>query len=216
MLLVNKLLLHLLLLPVPFEVLLIIFLAQSDASAPPSPKGHHRSQSDGTVMSTNEEYAENKKETDKKTVKNILSQLLPSSSTFSQLSVSQKGYLEAQFLTLLFILQLPFSSQEHYILGGTLAAIVVYETEPSSIIAYALNSYDYKRSLDELIAKKTQSTEPSPSPVYKRKGTSDRLENSDLNSSLEKSTGLLSFLRNKDAKGDGLAPNQNPMAIATP
>lgn len=66
----------------------IIFSGQSDASAPPSPKGHHRSQSDGTVMSLNEEYTENKKESDKKSVKNILSQLLPSSSTFSPLPVS--------------------------------------------------------------------------------------------------------------------------------
>lgn len=113
----------------------------------------------------------------------------------------------------IFFLQLPFSVQEHFILGGTLAAIIVYETEPSSIIAYALNSHDYKRSLDEFISKKPQSTEPSPSPVYKRKGVSDRQENSDLTSSLEKSTGLLSFLRNKDAKTEGSATNQSSVTI---
>lgn len=113
-------------------------------------------------------------------------------------------------------MQLPFSSQEHFILGGTLAAIIVYETEPSSIIAYALNSYDYKKSLDEFISKKPQNTEPSPSPVYKRKGVSDRTENSDINSSLEKSTGLLSFLRNKEVKSEGLVPSQNGTPIETP
>lgn len=72
-----------------FIDLFLMFSVPSDVSAPPSPKGHHRSQSDGTVMSSNEEHVENKKETDKKTVKNILSQFLPSSSTFSQLAVSQ-------------------------------------------------------------------------------------------------------------------------------
>lgn len=59
---------------------------QLDDSA--SPKGHQRSQSDGTVMSLNEESTDSKKEADKKTVKNILSQLLPSSSNLAQIVVS--------------------------------------------------------------------------------------------------------------------------------
>lgn len=78
----------------------------------------------------------------------------------------------------------------------------VYENEVSSIVAYALNSYDYKRLYDEIIGKKSICSEQTPSPVHKRKIASENRESGEFNSSLEKSTGLLSFLRNKDVKND--------------
>lgn len=46
--------------------------------------------------------------------------------------------------------------------------IVVYESEPSSIIAYALDSHDYKHALNELM-RSTKGPELNPSPLYKRK-----------------------------------------------
>lgn len=52
-----------------------------------SPKRHQRSQSDGTVINTSEESTDSKKDADKKTVKNILSQLLPSSTNLAQITV---------------------------------------------------------------------------------------------------------------------------------
>lgn len=78
----------------------------------------------------------------------------------------------------------------------------VYENEVSSIVAYALNSYDYKRLFDEIVGKKPISAEQTPSPVHKRKIANENRESGEFNSSLEKSTGLLSFLRNKDSKNE--------------
>ncbi|KAK4877008.1 hypothetical protein RN001_009514 [Aquatica leii] len=148
-----------------------------------SPKVHHRSQSDGTTMLQTiqyDDFPDSKKEVDKKTVKTILSQLLPSSATVTPM-------------------QHPFNQQEHYTLPtGVSVPIVVYETEPSSIVAYALNSYDYKRSLDEIAGRKPQSAEQSPSPVHKRKSQSDK----DPNENDSSSNRILSFLRNKDSKTD--------------
>lgn len=60
----------------------------SELSASSSPKCHHRSQSDGTTMLHNEEQNDCKKDPDKKTVKNILSQLLPSSNALTLIPVS--------------------------------------------------------------------------------------------------------------------------------
>ncbi|RZB49897.1 1-phosphatidylinositol 3-phosphate 5-kinase [Asbolus verrucosus] len=153
-----------------------------------SPKCHQRSQSDGTVMSHNKDQLEAKKDSDKKTVKNMFSQLLPSS-------------------TALTLIPNPFNAQDHYTLPtGVSVPIVVYESEPSSIIAYALNSYDYKKSFEELIMKKINA-EQTPSPVVKRKSQNDK-DKSDTND--DKASGLLGFLRNKDSKND-LSPIVNTL-----
>ncbi|KAF5269883.1 hypothetical protein FQR65_LT05681 [Abscondita terminalis] len=164
------------------------------SSASSSPKVHHRSQSDGTAMvqvTQHDDSQDIKKEVDKKTVKNILSQLLPSSATVT-------------------LLQHPFNQQEHYTLPtGVSIPIVVYETEFSSIVAYALNSYDYKRALDELFGKKPQSAEQSPSPVHKRKSQSDK----DQNENDSSSSRILSFLRNKDSKTDLLHTATNGASL---
>ncbi|XP_025836877.1 1-phosphatidylinositol 3-phosphate 5-kinase isoform X2 [Agrilus planipennis] len=148
-------------------------------------KGHQRSQSDGTTISQNEDSYDGKKETDRKTVKNILSQFLPSSTATT-------------------LLPNPFSLHEHYSLpAGVYTPLVVYENEPSSIIAYALNSYDYKKFFEEIKARKSQSGELSPSPIVKRKSQDrDRNDVNDLTTSIEKSGGILSFLRSKESKQD--------------
>ncbi|KAK5642357.1 hypothetical protein RI129_008524 [Pyrocoelia pectoralis] len=155
-----------------------------DEKVSSSPKIHHRSQSDGTAMAQMilyDDFQDNKKEIDKKTVKNILSQLLPSSANVTPM-------------------QQPFGTQEHYTLPtGVSIPLVVYESEPSSIVAYALNSFDYKRSLDEMMGKKPQSAEQSPSPVHKRKSQSDKDQTESGDSS---SSRILSFLRSKDSKND--------------
>lgn len=69
----------------------------------------------------------------------------------------------------------------------------MYENEISSIIAYALNSFEYKKCMEELTNKKGHSIEQTPSPVTKRKNANDK-EKSDE----EKASGLLGFLRTKD------------------
>lgn len=71
---------------------------------------------------------------------------------------------------------------------GISVPIIVYESEPSSIIAYSLNSYDYKKSFEDLTKK--SNTEQTPSPVIKRKN-----QNQDKN---DENSGLLGFLRNKN------------------
>jgi 1-phosphatidylinositol-3-phosphate 5-kinase len=99
-------------------------------------------------------------------------------------------------------LQSPFSTQDHYTLPtGVSVPIVVYEGEPSSIVAYSLNSYDYKKSFEEITSKKN-AAEQTPSPVVKRKSQSqDKSETND-----DKASGLLGFLRNKDSKNDLSSP----------
>ncbi|KAJ3663453.1 hypothetical protein Zmor_007712 [Zophobas morio] len=155
----------------------------SDLSMSNSPKCHQRSQSDGTTMSHNEDQNDFKKDYDKKSVKNILSQLLPSS-------------------TALTLIPNPFNTQDHYTLPtGVSVPIVVYESEPSSIIAYSLNSCDYKKSFDELTARKP-SAEQTPSPVVKRRSHSQ-----DKNDSDDKTSGLLGFLRN--SKNDASSPTNS-------
>lgn len=68
--------------------------------------------------------------------------------------------------------------------------IPVFENEPSSIVAYALNSLDYK----ELTSKKSLTGEQTPSPSAKRKNHSEKID--------DDKGGLLGFLRTKDSKTD--------------
>ncbi|KAG8034945.1 hypothetical protein G9C98_008021, partial [Cotesia typhae] len=92
-----------------------------------SSKSHHRSYSD-VLPVTCEDIPDRKKK--KKT---ILSQLLPSVTITTPISN-------------------PLSALEHHLLPlGSVVPVVVYESEPSSIIAYALDSHDYKHALQEII-----------------------------------------------------------------
>nr|CAD7457165.1 unnamed protein product [Timema tahoe] len=105
-----------------------------------SPRGHVRTPSD---VSAALEEKQSHPNTDKKSVKTILSQLLPSTSGTAALQSS-------------------LSPQEHHLSSlGCTVPIVVYENEPSSIIAYALSSPDYHCSLDDAIAKQHSFGEPS-------------------------------------------------------
>lgn len=82
--------------------------------------------------------------------------------------------------------------------------MIAYENEPISIVAHALNSFEYKKSFDEYIGKQNQNSDTPSSPVCKKRGQ----ENAEVTSSLEKSAGLLSFLRNKEGKPDSACSNQ--------
>lgn len=64
-----------------------LYFKDDENKLPPSPKCHQRSYSDGTVLSQNEDNLDSKKESDKKSVKNIFSQLLPTNSTFTPIPV---------------------------------------------------------------------------------------------------------------------------------
>ncbi|KYN10309.1 Putative 1-phosphatidylinositol-3-phosphate 5-kinase [Trachymyrmex cornetzi] len=109
-----------------------------------SPKMHQRSHSDVLPLSSDEMHDKKKKK------KTILSQLLPSVSVNHTISN-------------------PLGSLEHYLLPlGSVVPIVVYESELSSIIAYALDSHDYKHALQELL-RSTKGPESNPSPLSKRK-----------------------------------------------
>ncbi|XP_039284821.1 putative 1-phosphatidylinositol 3-phosphate 5-kinase [Nilaparvata lugens] len=122
---------------------------------------------------------------DKKTVKTILSQLLPTQQIAAPI-------------------QSPMSPQEHHCLPlGVSVPVVVYEREPSSIIAYALSCHDYRIDLEELrnSNKGPPSEQPSPSPVNKRKsGTSESMRESiseapSTHEHRRTGSGMLSFLR---------------------
>ncbi|CAH1155707.1 unnamed protein product [Phaedon cochleariae] len=148
--------------------------SDSDSFTPSSPRSHHRSQSDGTAICQIEDSVDGKKESDKK-LKTILSHLLPSSTNISTIPA-------------------PFGNQEHYILPESYIPVVVKENEPSSVIAYTLASSDYKKTLEELVGRKTQNDQSS-SPICKRRNNScDNDKNDD-----DKSMSLLGFLRSKES-----------------
>ncbi|XP_008558177.1 1-phosphatidylinositol 3-phosphate 5-kinase isoform X2 [Microplitis demolitor] len=111
-----------------------------------SPKSHHRSYSDVLPVVTSDDMPDRKKK--KKT---ILSQLLPST-TITTPIYNPLGVLEHHLLPL-----------------GSVVPIVVYESEPSSIIAYALDSHDYKHALQEIIRTTKIPTDQTQSPLIKRK-----------------------------------------------
>lgn len=142
-----------------------------------------RRQSDGSSITQTEDSPESKKELAKKTeksVKNILDKLLPSSGQ-------------------LIFIQNPFLPQEHYNLPtGLFGPIIVTEAEVSSIIAFALNSFEYKKALEDLTIKKVNGSEQTPSPVTKRKSAAEK----ERNENDDKASGLLGFLRTKDSKTD--------------
>uniref|UniRef100_A0A023F0I5 1-phosphatidylinositol-3-phosphate 5-kinase n=1 Tax=Triatoma infestans TaxID=30076 RepID=A0A023F0I5_TRIIF len=109
---------------------------------------------------------------DKKSVKAILAQLLPSSSHNQHI-------------------QIPMGNLEHHLLPlGYLVPVIVYEKEPSSIIAYALNCVEYKAALDQIrtsvgssfTGNISASTDQSAknSPAAKRRSTPLDLGNKDL------------------------------------
>ncbi|OXU27408.1 hypothetical protein TSAR_004798 [Trichomalopsis sarcophagae] len=145
-----------------------------------SPKTHERSFSD-TMPPTAEDAPDKKKK--KKT---ILSQLLPSTSTTTTIPN-------------------PLGPLEHHLLPlGSVVPIVVYESEPSSIIAYALDSHDYKHALQEQL-RGTKGPELNPSPLYRRKLPENKENVSEINQSGEsKRPSVLSFLR-------GNSPNPNAL-----
>ena len=73
--------------------------------------------------------------------------------------------------------------------------IVVYETEPSSIIAYALDSHEYKHALLEPF-RNTRGLDANPSPLNKRKLQENKESTSEpIQSAESKRPSVLSFLR---------------------
>ncbi|KYM97169.1 1-phosphatidylinositol-3-phosphate 5-kinase [Cyphomyrmex costatus] len=136
-----------------------------------SPKMHQRSHSDVLPLSSDDIHDKKKKK------KTILSQLLPSVSVNHTISN-------------------PLGSLEHYLLPlGSVVPIVVYESELSSIIAYALDSHDYKHALQELL-RTTKGPESNPSPLSKRKFPEGKDSSQDLAQLSEfKRPSVLSFFR---------------------
>ncbi|XP_045464624.1 1-phosphatidylinositol 3-phosphate 5-kinase [Harmonia axyridis] len=138
-------------------------------------KQNQKSQLDTPLPSN--DIGEMKRESDKKSVKTLLSQLLPSSAPSSMIAN-------------------PFSIHDHYNLpSGVHATLTVAEDDLSSIIAYALNSHELVRLIEDL-KQPVQSVDASCSPGNKRRSQSDKDMGEDKNS------GLLGFLRNKDSKTD--------------
>ncbi|XP_076663610.1 1-phosphatidylinositol 3-phosphate 5-kinase fab1 isoform X2 [Andrena cerasifolii] len=136
-----------------------------------SPKMHQRSHSDVLPL-TLEDMPDKKKK--KKT---ILSQLLPSVPVIQPIPN-------------------PLGTLEHHLLPlGSVVPIVVYESEPSSIIAYALDSHDYKHALHELM-RSTKGPDLHPSPLIKRKFPENKENVPDLMQSGDfKRPSVLSFFR---------------------
>ncbi|XP_020286766.1 1-phosphatidylinositol 3-phosphate 5-kinase isoform X2 [Pseudomyrmex gracilis] len=147
-----------------------------------SPKVHQRSHSDVLPLSSDEIPDKKKKK------KTILSQLLPSVSVNHTITN-------------------PLGPLEHYLLPlGSVVPIVVYESEPSSIIAYALDSHDYKHALQEL-SRATKGQDFNSSPLSKRKFSEGKDNTLDLAQSGDfKRPSVLSFFR-----GNSPNPTSSPI-----
>jgi 1-phosphatidylinositol-3-phosphate 5-kinase len=111
---------------------------------------------DGGTMtrSTDELQNEKKDKIDKKTIKRLLSAILPSSSDQNPL-------------------QSPYSVNEHFCLPIGQFPILVHDQDLSSIIAYSLMSYDYKKMLENLVNTPQEAPASNNSPNLKRKNLSD-------------------------------------------
>lgn len=108
--------------------------------------------SDMMTKSADGLHVDKKEKIDKKMIKRLLSNLLPSSSDQNPL-VS------------------PFSPNEHFTIPTGQFPILVHDQDLSSIIAYSLMSYDYKKSLENLIAPPIDSA-ANNSPSLKRRNQS--------------------------------------------
>jgi 1-phosphatidylinositol-3-phosphate 5-kinase len=106
------------------------------------------------TKSSDEVQTDNRREKfDKKTIKRLLSTLLPSSSDQNPL-------------------QSPFSPSDHFLPTGQFP-ILVHDQDVSSIIAYSLMSYDYKKFLEEVSMPSPDQNASSSSPSLKRRNQSD-------------------------------------------
>lgn len=88
--------------------------------------------------STDDVHSDKKEKIDKKTIKRLLSTLLPSSSDQNTLPS-------------------PFTQSEHFCLPTGQFPILVHDKDLSSIIAYSLMSYDYKKAIENLAMQLQQS-----------------------------------------------------------
>lgn len=110
---------------------------------------------DGGLMMRSTDELPSEKKIDKKTIRKLLSTILPSSSDQNPL-------------------QTPFTSNEHYCLSIGQFPILVHDQDLSSIIAYSLMSYDYKKMFENLVSVcATNENAGNNSPSLKRKNPSD-------------------------------------------
>lgn len=111
---------------------------------------------DSPMMSKSSEelHCEKREKVDKKMIKRLLSTLLPSSSDQN-------------------ILTSPFSQFDHFCLPTGQLPILVHDQDLSSIIAYTLMSYDYKKSFENLFAQQADTNMSNSSPSLKRRNQSD-------------------------------------------
>ncbi|XP_064646018.1 1-phosphatidylinositol 3-phosphate 5-kinase-like isoform X3 [Lineus longissimus] len=109
------------------------------------------------------------------------------------------------------LLQMPFPDDEHHLLPACRKVpIVIYDEEPSSIIAYSLSSQDYEIQRQELLLmmqreKSVNSAASSPATKRKTNGTND--SDSDTGSK-NKSNAVLSFFRSASNKERERSPGR--------
>lgn len=111
---------------------------------------------DANLMSksSDEIHIDKKEKIDKKTIKRLLSTLLPSSSDQNHLTS-------------------PFSINEHYCLPTGQFPVLVHDQDLSSIVAYSLMCYEYKKALAKILASSSDLVMPTSSPNLKRKNQHD-------------------------------------------
>lgn len=140
-----------------------------------APRDRQSSSGDSSPVKPHSEMTPLKEPTDKKSVKTLLRELLP----------SDKPVIS--------VLQSPLPSNEHYSLTTGIFPVLVHDQDLSSVIAYSLMSNEYKKALEKMhsgftVSSDVTATVATPSPNVKRKSHDGSIDSDDKESTTTKDT----------------------------
>lgn len=148
---------------------------ESEPTVDAAPRDRQSSSGDSSPVKPHSEVTPLKETTDKKSVKTLLRELLP----------SDKHAIS--------VLQSPLPSNEHYGLTTGIFPVLVHDQDLSSVIAYSLMSNEFKKALEKMHTGFTASNDASatvatPSPNVKRKSHDGSIDSDDKESATSKDT----------------------------
>lgn len=138
-----------------------------------APKDRQSSSGDSSPVKPHSEVTPLKETTDKKSVKTLLRELLP----------SDKHVISG--------LQSPLPSNEHYGLTTGVFPVLVHDQDLSSVISYSLMSNEYIKALEKMHSTNSSDAAASvatPSPNVKRKSHDGSIDSDDKESMSSKDT----------------------------
>lgn len=140
-----------------------------------TPRDRQSSSGDSSPVKPHSEVTPLKETTDKKSVKTLLRELLP----------SDKHVIS--------VLQSPLPLNEHYSLTTGIFPVLVHDQDLSSVIAYSLMTNEYKKALEKMhsgfsVSSDAAATTATPSPNVKRKSHDGSIDSDEKESTTAKDT----------------------------